>query len=172
MSAVFNIQNTLGTASWRPVDFNVVGDNFKVKNTHVLCSNGMSFKLHNFLKNAMDFSINKKTGMFLTNFIYNSYFLENKEITNIEIPLTKIESPILSRNNTVIKQYRTDLNDNNSSFYLKDSGSNDYSNNDIFSFIFNSDDPLSIQNNEGDFLTLNRIGTSATVLFKTEVLPD
>ena len=171
MSAVFNIQNTLGTASWRPVDFNVVGDNFKVKNTHVLCSNGMSFKLHNFLKNAMDFSINKKTGMFLTNFIYNSYFLENKEVPNIEVKLTKIESPILSRTNTVIKQYKTDLNDNNSPFYLKDSKSKDYSNNDIFSFIFNSDDTLSIQNNEGDFLTLNGIGTSATVLFKTEVHP-
>ena len=109
MSAVFNIQNTLGTASWRPVDFNVVGDNFKVKNTHVLCSNGMSFKLHNFLKNAMDFSINKKTGMFLTNFIYNSYFLENKEVPNIEVKLTKIESPILSRTNTVINQPSVDF---------------------------------------------------------------
>ena len=121
MAAIFNIYNKLESTYWKPVNFNVVGDQVNVKKIPVLFDNGMYFYLHTFLKNSNDFTFNKKTGTFLTNFLYNSYFLKNNVNPSITNELTKIESPITSSQNNVYTIYNANSSILKNSTVLKDS---------------------------------------------------
>lgn len=169
MPAIFNIHNTLSSTYWKPVDFNIVGDRVKFKKTPVLFDNGMYFYLHKFLENGMDFSFNNKTGMLLTEFMYNSYFLENKDSPEIENKLTKIETPIAIDGN-VITVYNANSALPNSPTVLKNSGDTYFNKNDVLSFIFNNDNTIMVKNVYGNVLTCDFLGANG-LKFKSQIYP-
>lgn len=169
MTANFNIYNTLSTTYWNPVDFNVVGEQVKFKKNPVLFNNGMYFYLHDFLSRAIDFSFNKKTGTFLTSFLFNSYFLENKKNPSTTEELKKIETPILTIYGNVITIYNSSTV-LGSPVVLKDTEAVFFSKNDTLSFIFNDDNSVTIKNVYGNFLTNNYLGNNG-LSFKSQIFP-
>jgi hypothetical protein len=169
MAAIFNIYNKLESTYWKPVNFNVVGDQVNVKKIPILFDNGMYFYLHTFLKNSNDFTFNKKTGTFLTNFLYNSYFLKNNVNPSINNELTKIESPITSSENSVYSIYNANSSIPNNPTVLKNSEQLNFSKVDTIEFLFKNDYVV-VKNIYGRVLTSDYIGVNG-ISFKTEEYP-
>jgi hypothetical protein len=169
MAAIFNIYNKLESTYWKPVDFNIVGQQFNVKKIPVLFDNGMYFYLHTFLKDSNDFTFNKKTGTFLTNFLYNSYFLENNVIPSVDNKLTKIESPISISETNVYSLYNSNSSIPNNPVVLKDSEQVFFSKNDTITFLFD-DDFVVVKNVYGNVLTCDYIGVNG-LSFKSQEYP-
>jgi hypothetical protein len=92
---MFTLNNyNISSIYWNPVDFKIVGDQFKLKKTPVTFSNGMSFNLFPFLRNIQDLSFNNKSGIFLTGLKNNNQFIvDNTTPSNTE-DLTTIKSVI------------------------------------------------------------------------------
>jgi hypothetical protein len=170
MSATFSIYNTLSTTYWRPVDFNVVGEQFDVKKTPVLFDNGMYFYLHDSLSNGVDFTFNKKTGTFLTNLIYNSYFLENKKNPDIVQNLTKIESVIKTVSGNVVTFYNSNSSLPNNPTVLLDTSNVIFGANDVMTFSFEENNKVSVKNKIGNLLTADFFGTNG-LSFKQQIYP-
>ena len=83
----------LSALDWKPVGFDVIGNNFKLKNKPLAFSNGMTFNLYDFLSGVNDLSFNNKTGIILTGGIQkNSEIIEETEKQNILSSLKKINT--------------------------------------------------------------------------------
>ena len=93
MQAVFN-SPSLSSIYWRPVQFNVVGDQFNTAYTPILFSNGMSFNVHECFRNYEDLSFNRRTGTFLTNFFNTEKILSEQVFPNYSEASTEIISPL------------------------------------------------------------------------------
>ena len=170
MSATFSIYNTLSTTYWRPVDFNIVGEQFDVKKTPLLFDNGMYFYLHDSLSNSLDFTFNKKTGTFLTSIIYNSVFLENKKNPDIVQNLTKIESPIQTVNGNIVTFYNSNSSLPNNPTVLLDTSNVIFGTNDVMTFSFEENNKVSVKNKIGNVLTADYFGTNG-LSFKQQIYP-
>lgn len=157
MSSIFNIYSNLSSTYWKPVDFELVGDDFSFKKTKVVLNNGVTFNLHNYLKDVEDFSFNRKTGFFLTGPQFNQNFLEGNKKPLYSDNLTKIETLLfnLSTNLVTIKPVNASLN---SSKALYDSRNDIFSIKDKVSFIF-SENTVRVQNSDGYFLTVSSFNT-------------
>ncbi len=169
MSATFSIYNILSATYWKPVDFNVVGEQFDVKKTPLLLDNGMYFYLHDALSNALDFTFNRKTGTFLTSLFYNSYFLKNKKNPEITEELTKIESPISDINGNIVTFYNSNSSLPNNPTVLKNTLGDIFGKNDVFTFDF-VNDKVSVKNKLGNLLTANYFGTNG-LIFTPQIYP-
>ena len=170
MSATFSIYNILSTTYWRPVDFNVVGEQFDVKKTPVLFDNGMYFYLHDSLSDSLDFTFNKKTGTFLTKIIYNSLFLENKKNPDIVQNLTKIESPIQTVNGNIVTFYNSNSSLPNNPTVLLDTSDVIFGANDVMTFSFEENNKVSVKNKIGNVLTADYFGKNG-LSFKQQIYP-
>ncbi|NBO98602.1 MAG: hypothetical protein EBU90_00475 [Proteobacteria bacterium] len=169
MSATFSIYNILSATYWKPVDFNVVGEQFDVKKTPLLLDNGMYFYLHDSLSNAVDFTFNRKTGTFLTSLFYNSYFLTNKKNPEITEELTKIESPIVNDTGNIVTFYNSNSALPNNPTVLKDTLGEIFGKNDVFTFNF-VNGKVTVKNKLGNLLTANYFGTNGLV-FSPQIYP-
>jgi hypothetical protein len=170
MSATFGIYNILSSTYWKPVDFNVVGQQFDVKKTPLLLDNGMYFYLHNVLSNPVDFTFNRKTGTLLSSLIYNSYFLENKKNPEIVENLTKIESPISTIDGNIVTFYNSNSSLPNNPTVLRDSFNDIFGRNDVFTFNFVENNKVTVKNKLGNLLTANFFGTNGLV-FSPQIYP-
>jgi hypothetical protein len=170
MSATFSIYNILSATYWKPVDFNVVGDEFNIKKTPLLLDNGMYFYLHNVLLNSVDFTFNRKTGTFLSSLIYNSYFLENKKNPDLIENLTKIESPITTIDGNIVTFYNSNSSRRNNPTVLKNTLGIIFGKNDVFTFSFVENNKVTVKNKSGNLLTANFFGTNGLV-FKPQLYP-
>lgn len=170
MSATFGIYNILSSTYWKPVDFNVVGEQFDVKKTPLLLDNGMYFYLHNVLSNPVDFTFNRKTGTLLSSLIYNSYFLENKKNPEIVENLTKIESPISTIDGNIVTFYNSNSSLPNNPTVLRDSFNDIFGRNDVFTFNFVENNKVTVKNKLGNLLTANFFGTNGLV-FSPQIYP-
>jgi len=97
--------------SWYPVDFKLVGNQFNLKSTPIIFSNGIKFNIQNFLEECKDIKINKKTTLFLTDLNKSSDFLddnieygEKEFLTTIISPIADIHSKIITTQ-TLSSQY-------------------------------------------------------------------
>lgn len=153
MSVSFNIYNILSSTYWKPVDFSIIGDQFKVKRTPILTQNGMNFYFHNFLEKPVDFTFNNKTGTFLTNFLYNSVFLENNTLPEISKSLTKIETPVTTLSGYVVSIVSTNSALRNQPIILSDSKRTDFLPEDVISFEFETDSTVLVRNKQDLVLT-------------------
>jgi len=166
MASTFSIFNNLCSTYWKPIDFNIIGDQFSTKKQSILCNNGMFFYLHNFLKNSTDFTFNKKTGTFLTSMFYNSYFVTNKENPKDVEKLEKIESPIKTLDGYYLSIFNANSAiPNNPNILIKsDRVSADSS--DVLTLFF-EDDFIIIKNKIGNVLTIS----SDKLIFSKQILP-
>jgi hypothetical protein len=170
MSVAFKTYNTLSATYWKPVDFNIVGNQFDVKKQGLLFDNGMCFYLHNALLNPSDFTFNRKTGTFLTGLMYNSYFLNNYKNPDIVQDLTKIESPIQTLSGKIITFYNSNTALPNNPTVLKESINTFYTSNDVFTFDFSYNNKVTIKNKLGNYLTANFFGNNG-LIFKPKIYP-
>jgi hypothetical protein len=145
---------------WNPVDFNVVGKQLNLKKKPVTFDNGMSFNLFECLKDLQDITFNNKSGIVLTDLNKNNTIIEDSSLPSNVSDLTFIESPIVSS----IDNYTYRIIDNS----LKAVSDNVYTLDDKLIFEFINDSALTIQNNQGLFLTVN---PNDTLSFKTRITP-
>jgi hypothetical protein len=168
--ANFSIYNTLSSTYWRPVDFNVVGEEFSLKKTDLFTNNGTNFALYDFLENSQDFSINKKTCLFLTSSNYNSNIIENNGNQQDYTNLTSIRTPISSLNGGVIR-----LSAMYSSittipkFVLNDSNQNVFGISDVLFFNFQNN-KVTIEDVNGNLLTADGTGEN-NLYFRIKKFP-
>ena len=54
---------------WYPIDFDLMGGKVEVIGHPIVFDNGFKTNIYEFLKESKDIKINKKTGMFLTDFL-------------------------------------------------------------------------------------------------------
>jgi hypothetical protein len=168
--ASFNIYNRLSETYWRPVDFSIVGDQFKSKKTPVFFDNGVYFYIHNILQNAIDFSFNRKTGTFLSNFYYNSYFLENNKNPDIYEPLKKIESPLRTNNEFTITIFNQNSSLPNNPTVLLETSEYILNSNNSLTFLFENNNKVIVKNKQGHVLTADFIGSNG-LTFKEQEFP-
>ena len=106
---------------WKPVDFNIIGDQFKIKKDSVIFSNGMTFFVNECFKNLNDICYNNKSGIFLTDLLQNNNIFQDNNQPYIINNLTVIESPLASSNGNIFKINNYNLkNSNNNIFLLTD----------------------------------------------------
>jgi hypothetical protein len=75
---MFTLNNyNISDIYWNPVDFDVIGDQFKLKKTPITFSNGMFFNIFPFLSSVKDLSFNNKSGILLTGLNNNINIIEN-----------------------------------------------------------------------------------------------
>lgn len=166
--ASFNIYNNLSETYWKPVDFNVLGNQFKSKKTPVFFDNGVYFYIHNFLKNALDFTFNRRTGTFLTNFAYNSYFLQNKSYPEIHKDLEKIETPLKTKSGFMITLTTPNTAITRNVFpILQESTRKVVESQNTLTFLFENDKVI-VKNKDNYVLT---VGENYSLYFKQQEFP-
>ena len=94
MAATFNFPKDLSTISWLPVQFQSTDQESVAKNNIVQFENGIRFSFNQCLKEYNDFSINKNSGLFLTNLSNTSNLLENVAPPDNQNNLEEILTPI------------------------------------------------------------------------------
>jgi hypothetical protein len=155
MSVSINAFTSLDSISWKPVDFEPVGNKLAVKKTPVIFNNGMRFYLHDMLKDAPDFSFNRKTGLLLTAPAFNSLIFDNNDSHDNVSSLKRIESPIMDVNKNIFTLYPTNSSSINPKYTIANSGGTVFTSADTFTFIF-SNEQVSILNTQGDYLTVSK----------------
>ena len=174
MSKVLNVYSSLSSITWRPIDFNLEGDQFSLKKDHMLFDNGMKFNIHEGLKNCVDFSFNNRTGMFLTNLVYNNKLFYNKKPPVLQQDLEIIETPIAIYQGGGFKilNYSTLTNDSKSPKVLYNTNLEDYNSESVFKFKFIGGNKVQLISYEGKALTSN--GTllyDYGLTFNNEIFP-
>jgi hypothetical protein len=103
---MFTLNNyNISAIYWNPVDFNIIGEQFKLKKTPVTFNNGMSFNIFPFLNNVKDFSFNNKSGIFLTNLKNNLQLIEDNNTPANSADLTTIKSIVAPFDGNFYKLY-------------------------------------------------------------------
>ena len=106
---MFTLNNyNISAIYWNPVDFDVIGDQFKLKKTPITFSNGMSFNIFPFLSGVKDFSFNNKSGIFLTGLNNNSVIVEDNNTpadTNELLTIKSIVAPFNDKPYTLYQIY-------------------------------------------------------------------
>jgi len=134
---------------WNPIDFNIIGEQFKLKKMPINFDNGMSFNLFDCFENVQDLKFNNKSGMFLTDLKNNSTIIEDNNSPSYVSNLSLIESPIASNDKKIFNIVNNKLI--LSSFYkfsIKDKLIFSFYNGKIF--IKNSDNYLLTDKGLGD----------------------
>lgn len=90
---MFTLNNyNISDIYWNPIDFDVIGEQFKLKKTPITFSNGMSFNIFPFLSGVKDFSFNNKSGIFLTGLNNNNSIIEDISLPENKNELKTIKS--------------------------------------------------------------------------------
>ena len=146
---------------WNPIDFNIIGKNFSLKNIPVVFDDGMSFNLFNCFENLKDFSINNNNFIVLTDLYNNTSVLEDVENPSDSSTLSFIESPMASYTGNIFTVQN---------FVLKNSRSTTFKTQDKLIFTF-EDSKVSIKTTNDYYLTdLQGIGLNQLV-FKPRIFP-
>lgn len=93
---------------WNPVKFDLAASDFTIKYTPLIFNNGIKFNLHDCLYGCNDVSMNKKTGLFLTDLYKQNNFLEKKKNYGDGKELTKIVTPICNLDSKILTNQKID----------------------------------------------------------------
>ncbi len=101
MSNTINFYN-VPQMHWYPVELNLLSQEYNIKTYPLVFNNGIKFQLQECLNDCKDVSLNKKTGLFLTdltkinNFLDDNVdFAEKEPLKTILTPLANFDSKIL-----------------------------------------------------------------------------
>ena len=94
---------------WNPIDFNIIGEQFKLKKTPITFDNGMSFNLFDCLENIQDLKFNNKNGIFLSELKNNTSIIEDNSSPESVSNLSLIESPIASNDKRIFNIVNNEL---------------------------------------------------------------
>jgi len=145
---------------WNPIDFNVIGEQFKLKKTPIVFNNGMSFNLFDCLENIQDLKFNNKSGIFLTGLNNNTSIMEDNASPNLIKDLTLIESPIASNDKIILNIVNNKLTKGSSfNFSINDKL--------VFTILNNK---IIIKNSDGYLLTDNGVGSN-NLIFTSQINP-
>jgi hypothetical protein len=87
---------------WNPVKFSLASSDFNIKYTPLIFDNGIKFNLHECLYVCNDMTLNKKTGLFLTDLFKQNDFLEKNKNYGENQPLTRIVTPIADLDSKIL----------------------------------------------------------------------
>jgi hypothetical protein len=90
---------------WNPVDFNVVGEQFKLVKLPITLDNGMKFNLFPFLSAVKDIKFNNKSGIVLTNLNNNTNIISEKYYPDNTQNLQSINTIVTDYLGNVYKPY-------------------------------------------------------------------
>jgi len=145
---------------WNPIDFNIIGEQFKLKKTPITFDNGMSFNLFDCLENIQDLKFNNKNGIFLSELKNNTSIIEDNSSPESVSNLSLIESPIASNDKRIFNIVNNKLILSSLyTFSIKDKL--------IFSFYNNK---IIIKNSVGYLLTDKGLGDNGLV-FAPQINP-
>lgn len=100
-----NIGEKKASLDWNAVDFDIIGDQFKLKKTSLIFDNNLSFNIYPFFKDINDFSFNNKSGIFLTDLKNNNDVLEEKKPPEVKENLKSIKSVVFDFLGNPLKHY-------------------------------------------------------------------
>jgi len=140
-----------------PVNFYLAGDKFVCKQTPFYFSNDFYCNIHSFLKEAEDVKFNKKTGLFLTNLLSSVEIFKDKELPANTENLSYIETPISHPLLWVVSLSGTPPFKKLALYPKKD-----FNESDKIKFVFNEDNTVTVESQEGTILTHNdTVGTNS-----------
>ena len=150
---------------WYPINFDITGDKLNAVGHPIIFENGFKTNIYEFLKESKDVKMNKKSGMFLTDFLNSKYiFTDKNEPTNIT-KLTKIESPLKSTSSFIVT-----VSSYQNKTILTQTPDTNYSYIDTLKFWFNDvDDYVYIESNNGKCVTYDI--ASNTIFLSTKISP-
>lgn len=109
-----SIYNSFSAINLKYFDFLSISDGLELLKESVCLDNGLKFNLYPILSSAKDFSFNKKTGIFLTDFypvssVYKSVESPlSKDFTEIHSPITNISGMVITPSSNLSITNRTD----------------------------------------------------------------
>jgi hypothetical protein len=170
-NAKITVFNSLSSIYWKPINFSTIDNKIYLNKDEYLFNNGMRFNAFDFLKESNDFSINRKTGFFLTNLKNNIDFLkdniEDKQHEDLKIIKSPIGTITKGLSSTVIK--RKFIGNYNQ---LISSTQTSFDDTDVFKFIFNDDGYVSIVDYDGYYLTTTYSGLEGGLTFQKKIIPE
>lgn len=101
MNQTINFYNT-SDIYWYPVQLNLLSNEYNVKTYPLIFKNGIKFELQECLNDCKDVSLNKKTGLFLTDLTKINNFLEENEDFDQKEPLKTILTPLANIDNKIL----------------------------------------------------------------------
>jgi hypothetical protein len=163
--------NNLSSIYWKPINFSTIDNKIYLNKNEYFFTNGMRFNAFDFLKESNDFSINRKTGFFLTNLKNNKDFLQDnikdKQYQDLKIINSPIGTITDGLSSTVIKRkYIGNYNQ------LISSTQTSFDDTDVFKFIFNEDGYVSIVDYDGYYLTTTYSGLEGGLTFQKKIIPE
>lgn len=154
----YSIYNSFSALNLEFFEFSPISDGLSPSKDPVYLDNGLKFNLYPILASAKDFSFNKKTGMFLTNFYPVSDVYESpvspfsNEFTEIHSPIVNIHGFVVAPSSNLSITTRTDAGIS-----------------DVLNFI-KVDNYFYITNPDSFYLTYNP--TNDSLLFRLKIAPD
>ena len=170
-NAKITVFNSLSSIYWKSVNFSTIDNKISLNKDEYYFNNGMRFNAFDFLTEPNDFSINRKTGFFLTNLKNNKDFLkdniEDKQYQNLKIIKSPIGTITGGLSSTVIKRklignYKQLVSSTQISF----------DDTDIFKFIFNDEGYVSVVDYDGYYLTTTYSGAEGGLTFQKKLIPE
>jgi hypothetical protein len=146
---------------WNPVDFNIVGEQLKLKKIPLLFTNGISLNFYDCLSGLNDIKYNNNTGLILTGLLNNTDIIEDKEKPKSTTSLEFIDSIFISNDGGY---YRYDKIQKKSF----NTGGNIFTIDDKIKINIIDDLNVTIQSNSGFFLTDQNITGDDSLVFSSK----
>jgi hypothetical protein len=165
---MITIYNNASAFYWYPLKFNFQGNQYESIHQKYYFNNGLIFNGHSFLFQAMDYSNNSKTSLFLTDLLSASSIFKNKEKPKDRTDLTQIISTLSVKDNFVVSTFVRD-----NKIILQKQNRTNISDTDVLKFTIDQTDDnlIFIENSTGQVLECNGIGSDKTY-FSTKVNPS
>lgn len=179
-----NLYINLSSASCSPVSFEVLGNQTITESVPVVFSNGIVSNVDESLNNCLQFTINNKTALFLTDLTNTNNFLTDSIAPQNSGILTEIDSPVLDQ--YVLK---TPLADNNynvlaltgvdefvntlSSSYLKMfvTSVTAINSKNVFRFVIQPDNSMIVQDTNTKYLMTSLFKGNNGLIFTPQIIP-
>ena len=155
---IVSTYNSFSALNLEYFEFSPISEGLAPSKESVCLDNGLKFNLYPILSSAKDFSFNKKTGIFLTNF-YPVSDVYDPTVSTVLNPFTEINSPITNIQGFVIAP------SSNLSITIRTNAEIS----DILNFT-KTDDYFQITNPDSSCLTYN--STNNTLRFASKIVPN
>lgn len=151
------VYNSFSSIDVEYFNLEAISDGLIPLKNSVCLSNRLKLNFYNFLESPKDFSFNRKTGMFLTDYFKESDIIENDKIST-ENTFDSIFSPIYNQQGLIINKNLEITN--RTIAQIEDS----------YTFIKISDEELMVKNQDMLYLTYNK--NNNVLSFEMKIIPD
>ena len=178
-----NLYTNLSSANCNSVSFEVLGGQTITDSLPVVFSNGIVANIDESLANCLQFSINNKTALFLTDLTNNNNFLTDSiapqnsgVLTEIDSPVVNqffLKTPIADQSYNVLSLTAVDEYLGGSSPYLKLFVTSVTSINadNVFRFIIQPDNSMIVQDNNTKYLMTSLFNGDNGLIFAPQIIP-